>query len=275
MHDFKNQERYYAKIVERYMKFCASSGGSEGLETAFASLHITDSNNSHQASNTSIPNPKPSTSDSRPPLARRASDPERPSNNLPNILLAMRKLREATLGARRRDAFAQRAYIFIVHAAVLARAWEAYVPALLYLLEQIHPHTPLSHPELQEFAGYRVLDLACRQYELGEALSVRAAHGLRSRRVDAVVDAVVRDDWVRFWRERRAVDGYQRAIMEFYVQRMREHALKCIGRSYMSVDRSFVERSAGSTWEELVQGGVGWQLQDGGTVIVRKPKAKA
>lgn len=82
------------------------------------------------------------------------------------------------------------------------------------------------------------------------------------------------DDWVRFWRLRRAVDGYQRGIMEFGVERMRLHALKCLGRSYLSVDKTFVERLADGRWEDLVKGGVGWELQEDGRVVIRKPKGK-
>ncbi|KAK3712943.1 hypothetical protein LTR37_008828 [Vermiconidia calcicola] len=264
LHDYKNQENYYSKIVERYMKFCASTGGGDGLEKAFAQLSITATPQSHQ---------REATSDGRPGLPRGVSSTERP-NDMPNILLAMRKLREGILGSRRRDQFAQRAYMFIVHASILTKSWESYQPALLYLLYEIHPRTPLSIPELQEFVGYRILDLACRQYELVEAFAVKLNFKHRDRKVATVVRSLVHDDWVRFWRTRRAVDGYQRAIMEFAIERMRLHALKCVGRSYMNADKSFIERTADARWDELVQSGVGWQLQESGNVVIRKPKPK-
>lgn len=193
---------------------------------------------------------------------------------MPNILLAMRKLREGILGARRRDSFAQRAYIFIIHACILTKHWESYQPALLYLLNHIHPVTPLSIPELHEYVGYRILDLACRQYELVDAYAVKLHFKHRDRKVAVVLHSLVHDDWVKFWRARRAVDGYQRAIMEFAVERMRMHALKCVGRSYMNVDKRFVERTGDARWEELVEGGVGWELQESGNVVIRRPKPK-
>lgn len=164
--------------------------------------------------------------------------------------------------------------MFIVHASILTRHWESYQPALLYLLNEIHPRTPLSPPELQEFAGYHVLDLACRQYELMEAYAMKLALKQKDRRVNAILAALVHDDWVRFWRAKRAVDGYQRAIMEFAVERMRLHALKCLGRGYMNADKTFIERTADAVWPELVKGGVGWQLQENGNVVIRKPKSK-
>ncbi len=245
------------------MKFCASTGGGDGLGKAFADLKIT----------TPPPRPTDVAGDARPGLPHRVSNTERP-NDMPTILLAMRKLREGVLGSRRRDQFAQRAYMFIIHACILTKSWESYQPALLYLLYSIHPRTPLSAPEVQEFIGYHILDLSCRQYELGEAFAVKREFRHRDRKVNVVLRSLVHDDWVRFWRTRRAVDGYQRAIMEFATERIRLHALKCVGKSYLIVEKSFVERTGDARWEELVQGGVGWQLQETGNVVIRKPKPK-
>lgn len=55
---------------------------------------------------------------------------------------------------------------------------------------------------------------------------------------------------------------------------MRLHVLKCLGRSYLNADKVFVERSTDARWEELTKSGVGWQLQDNGVVVIRKPKPK-
>ncbi|KAK0362979.1 hypothetical protein LTR91_021426 [Friedmanniomyces endolithicus] len=265
LHNYKTQEDYYQKIVDRYMKFIASSGSGEELERAFAAMAVKD--------NPPIPVTRSTADRDRPPLPRQTSTTPRP-NDMPNILMAMRKLREGLLGSHRRDHFAQRAYIFIIQASILSRHWESYQPALLYLLHEIHPVTALSPLELQDFAGYRVLDLACRQYELVDAFAVRHAFKLDDRRVSVVLMSLVHDDWVRFWRTKRVVDGYQRAIMDFAVDRMRLHALKCLGRGYLNADKSFIERTGDATWPELVRGGVGWQLQDGGNVMIRKPKTK-
>ena len=145
------------------MKFCASTSGEDGLEKAFAALSVKEKSPLITSD---------SGKDGRLPLPHRASSTDRP-NDMPNILMAMRKLREGILGSRRRDHFAQRAYMFIIHASILTKHWESYQPALLYLLHQIHPVTPLSPPELQEFVGYRILDIACRQYELVDAFAVK------------------------------------------------------------------------------------------------------
>ena len=249
------------------MKFCASSGGGEELERAFTSLTLSETRPATR------PEPAPVNGQGRPSLPHRPSDTHRP-NDLPIILMAMRKLREGILGSRRRDDFAQRAYMFIIHASILTKQWESYQPALLHLIHGIHSHTPLSIPEIQEFVGYHILDLACRQNELVDAFAVKLAFRHRDRKVSSVLKSVVHDDWPRFWRVSRAVDGYQRAITEFAGERIRLHALKCLARSYMNVDKAYVERTGNASWEDLVKGGVGWQLQDSGNVLIKKPRPK-
>jgi hypothetical protein len=262
LHDSKTQESFYQKIVDRYMRFIASSGGGEELEKAFAALSVQN--------NPPLSTARGNTTD-RPIASRQISSTDRP-NDMSTILMAMRKLREGILGSRRRDHFAQRAYIFIIQASILSHHWESYQPALLYLLEHIHPETPLSSTELHDCIGYHILDLSCRQYELMDAFAVKQCHQYKDRRISTVLISLVHDDWVRFWRVKRAVDGYQRAIMEFAVDRMRLHALKCLGRGYLNADKRFIEQSGDSSWPDLVKGGVGWELQETGNVVIRKPK---
>jgi hypothetical protein len=96
----------------------------------------------------------------------------------------------------------------------------------------------------------------------------------RDRRVQLVLRALVADNWVLFWKMKRAVDGYQRRIMEFAEQGIRVHALKCLGRGYMSADRRYVEHCADRKWAELVEDGVGWELTETDKVIIKRPKAK-
>lgn len=237
------------------MKFCATTGGGEPLEAAFASMSIA------------------SQPGQRPPLQHRPSATERP-NDLPNIHMAMRKLREGILGSGRRDLFAQQAYIFIIQASILTQQWESYQPALLHLLFGIHPHVPLSASQLRDFVTYLILDMVCRQEDYAEALIVQQKFRHDDARTTGIVNSLIREDWPKFWRLRRAVDGYQRSLMGFAERRVRQHAMKCIGRSYMSVHVSYVERCADTSWSALVDDGVGWQLQRDDTVIVRKPKTK-
>ncbi|KAK6003582.1 hypothetical protein QM012_009353 [Aureobasidium pullulans] len=258
--DLKTQETYFERIVARYMKFCASHPSGETLEAAFHNLDLDSS------STTPTPAPLNATQPQQPTS-------QEPPQEMSMILMAMRKLREALVSCHRVDAFAQRVYTFQIRAAILCRHLETYHPALQYLLYKIHPRTPLSRPELQEFASYLILDVACRQGEFVDAYRLRKGYGIRDRKVDAVLKALVHHDWVLFWRTRRAVDGYQRCLMSWAEDGMRLHALKCLGRSYMMVDKAFVERSAERSWDELVERDkVGWILRDDGVVVIRKPK---
>ncbi|KAF2145171.1 uncharacterized protein K452DRAFT_349454 [Aplosporella prunicola CBS 121167] len=298
LNDFRTQETYYNKIVERYMKFCAASGGGDKLDAQFAAMSLAAPAASNEkpapakpkaatglaaskyattttpAASASAPasQPAPSSSTSASASAKPASA------ELATILAAMRKLREAITASHRTDRFAQRAYIFLIHAAILTKAWEAYLPALLYLLQDIHGRTPMASSEFNEFAGYHILDLACRQGDLAAAFERKSKVGYGfvdpTGRVERLLRALVLDDWVGFWRVERLVDGYQKRIMEFKEEDVRLHALKCIGRSYLGAEKSFVERSAGTDWDELVKSGVGWELTEGNRIVIRRPKAK-
>jgi hypothetical protein len=126
-------------------------------------------------------------------------------------------------------------------------------------------------------SSYLILDLACRQRELGKAYAARNYYARRGIKGDSkVVDALralVHDDYELFWMVRRSVDGHKARIMEFAEEGMRMHALKCLGRTYLSVDVEFLERvTGGCKWGVLVEKcGVGWELQ-GQRVVIRKPK---
>lgn len=89
-----------------------------------------------------------------------------------------------------------------------------------------------------------------------------------------MLKALVADNWVVFWKMKKAVDGYQRSVMEFAEQGVRVHALKCLGRAYLSADKRFVETSVDREWVELVKDGVGWELTHEDKVIIKKPKGK-
>lgn len=254
------------------MKFCADRGDVNQLEKAFSSIAFTESGESNGNHAERL---APSNGKLQKPQADSATSAAQ--TELHTLIHSMRKLREAMVASQRYDAFAQRAYVFIIRTAILVRHFQSYHPALLYLLRVIHPRRPLSAPELHEFVGYYILDLCCRQGDLHAAYDVRIRHGYKDRRLDKVLHAIVHDDWVTFWRMRRAVDGHQRALMEHKVNAMRVHVLKCLGKTYMTVEREYLERSAVMEWRSLVKKcGVGWELDPKGELVtIRKPKVKA
>ncbi|KAF2673525.1 hypothetical protein BT63DRAFT_159025 [Microthyrium microscopicum] len=300
--NFKNQESYFRTIFERYMQFCHTSRADLAhefeklaLTTTPAPSRIAIAAAAHHASSSTSSSRAPSSTQDRPTIASDAATTEppapppssTPSPELTLIQTAMRKLREAILASQRTDDFARTTYLFIARASILFRSWEAYVPALTHLITHHHPslqtvnspqtNSPLSSSELQSISTYQILDLACRQRDLMGAYTLRAERRLKNEHVDAVLRALVRDEWGAFWKAGERVDGYVRAVMAWAEEGVRVHALKCVARTYFVVEREYVEKCAGRSWEALVEEGVGWELETVGgkeMVVVRRAKAK-
>jgi hypothetical protein len=223
--------------------FASVSSTSTDLTSSFSSLSLSKPSGSGLSSSKyapSTPNPTPALA---PPL------PNLSIEELATVLQSLRKLREAITASARTDIFARRAYYFNIHVAILCHDWESYVPALHSLLHTLHTAHPLPPHDLRDFVGLQILDQACRQADYAGARATKLLFGFRDRRVEAVLRALVADDWVGYWRVRKAVDGYQRSVMEYADKRVRVHALKCLGKAYMRADRGYVERCAERGWE--------------------------
>ncbi|KAB5554953.1 hypothetical protein GE09DRAFT_1239396 [Coniochaeta sp. 2T2.1] len=282
-----NQERYYAKIAERYMSFCTEAGDSTSLLKSFASLNLSDqpssaplppNRTSSVSAASSTPNRNASTSASTSISSNPQSQPT--SSSLSHILAALRKLREGIVASSRTDPFAAQVYLFAIRLGILCAHPETYHPALLHLLRTIHPHSssngqpPLTSVELHEATSYLVLDAACRRGDLAEAYRLRNAYRLKDGKVDAVLAALVRDDWVAFWRVKKGVDGHRARLLEFAEDGVRRHLLKAFGRAYLAVPVGWLEGSMGMGWEEMRgRYKVGWELE-GGRVVVRKVQGR-
>ncbi|SPQ23815.1 63cffc61-1eea-4624-bb7f-cad39a2ddcf1 [Thermothielavioides terrestris] len=143
---------------------------------------------------------------------------------------------------------------------------------------------PLTTVEQADLAAYLILDTACRRGDLAGAYAQRAAHGLRDRHVDAVLRALAADNWAAWRRARRQADLYRATLMEGAERRVRAHALRAIGRAYLTVGVRWVEGQLGMGWDGLREGfGVGWEVEEGGAadgeeeggkVVVRRVKGK-
>ena len=257
--DFEAQEAYHGKIVKRYMSFCALSGGRHDLDQRFASMSLAKPDQGLPASSTA------------PAILELGRVDEK---ELAILVGAMRKLREGIVASKRVDDFALQAYLFCIRTSILTGQVESYHPALLHLLRTLHRKRVLSPPHLQEFGGYLILDLACRQRDFAQAYAVRSAYGVRDRRTDAILRALVHDNYHVFWQLKRSVDGYQARIMDRADEGMRILALKCLGRSYFDVYKAYLMRVTDSTWEQLeTTSGVGWML-DGDKVVIRRPRTR-
>lgn len=189
-------------------------------------------------------------------------------------MAALRKLREGIVATKRADDFAVQAYLFCIRLSILVKHPESYHPAILHLLRSIHSQQPLTSVELQEVVAYLVLDTACRRGQLAEAFALRQRYDLRDTKVNAALTALAHDNYVLFQKVKRSVDGHRARIMEWAEGDVRMHTLKCFGRTYLSVELDFLEKTTGAKWTDLTQSdGVGWDLE-GSKVVIRKVKAR-
>lgn len=256
--DAKTQERYYTKIVERYLTFCSDAGNRDVLLERFASLSIVEKNEQPVF-----------------PTPTSTSLGNNSTKDLSDVLMALRKLREGIVASKRLDDFAIQAYLFCIRLAVLVKQPEAYHPAILHLLRFIHRRHPLTNVELREVVSYLVLDMACRQSDLSDAYILKQQYDLHDPKVDAVLHALARDNWVAFRRIKGSVDGHKAKLLEFAEDDLRTHTLKAFGRTYLHADLDYLERSTGRAWAELQsKNRVGWE-RDGQKVVIRKIQAKS
>lgn len=243
--------------MERYTRLTSPKNRAHDVETAFAFLSLDGASDS--GASTAIPAHQQSV------VAER---------ELSTIMQAMRKLREALVASARLDAFARDVYVFLIRVTISVKHRESYHPALLHLLSRIHPAVPLPASEWKEFLGYYILDLACRQANLGAAFAVRFRYAYSDERVDAVLEALTHGNWWVFWKMRDELSEYQRRLLEWADDRMRKHALECLGRSYLKADKVFVEKASDRIWENLRKvDKLNWELT-GEVVMFRQTRRK-
>lgn len=273
---YQAQHEYYDKIVARYMKFCADH--SKDLDAAFASLPTSASNDATSNPPAALPSSKRSPADrSIPP----------PSSELSTLLLSLRKLREATLATASETPidFTQRVHIFSIRLSIRAQHPPSYFPSLRYSLDKLHSRShPLPESEVKEIVSYLILDYACRQDDMVSAFELRARarkeYAFCDKTIDQALGALMHDNWVVFWRVRKTVDSYTQAVMDWAVGRVRRHALKAVGSSYLNVHVSWIVGGCTGddeswTWEKLVEvEKLGWE-KEGEKVVIRRPKARA
>lgn len=253
------------------MAFCSDAGRGDELLRRLACLEI--SSGISRNGNTTRPQTAPNTTDTSISNVDTNLDATG-QKDLSTLIMAMRKLREGIVASNRVDDFSIQAYIFCIRLSILVKHMESYHPAILHLLKKMHTVQPLSGTELQEFVGYLVLDLACRQNDLTEAYTVRHHYGLHDPKVDAVLRSLAHDNYFLFWRVKRSVDGHKAKLMEFAEDEMKRQTLKCLGRSYLSIDLPSLEQYTNTSWYALrKEQDVGWQLE-GTKVIIRKPKSR-
>lgn len=153
---------------------------------------------------------------------------------------------------------------------------ESYHPALLHLLHTIHPVVPLSPGELQEFAGYYMLHLACHMENYSEAFIVKRVFGVRDYRITQAIMALVHGNYWSFRAMKRKVDLYKGRLLEDAEKRMRTDTLKCLGKTYFTLELDYVETVMGMQWEDLrKEYQVGWELDDAREIVTLRRVKKA
>ena len=190
---------------------------------------------------------------------------------MPVVTQAMRKLREAIVATQRRDIFAQGAYMFMLHAAILICHVESYHPTILYLLRCIHPITPLSGSLHSQILSYHIMDLACRQKKYDQAFEMIARTSVLQPSIPLLVQALVRGNWVQFCHVKKGLQVYVRRIIDSS-DHVSLHALSCIQKTYLSVDKQFVERTITVAWDRLKsKHDLQWAMEQD-VLKIRQPK---
>ncbi|KAM0343120.1 hypothetical protein ACHAPU_008868 [Fusarium lateritium] len=215
-----------------------------------------------------IPSGGPSTS-----MLTAIEDPDN-TRSLQEVLMALRKLREGLVATKRADLFSIQAYIFSIRLSILAKHPESYHPAILHLLRYMAVWTPMEHSEIEEIAGYFMLDAACRRRDLTEAYFIRQDFDIRNKKLDNILKALAHDNYVSWQASKKQANRHCLKLMEWAEDDMRLHTLKCFGRSYLNVDLPYLEFATDRKWDKLREkDNVGWELEDE-KVTIRRVKAK-
>lgn len=260
------QESYYDQILDRCLKYWSSHIVFNDLDDAFASLILGDKGAS---SGLAVDNHQSKEYRCFSLLVQSGF------HRLETIIVqAMRKLREAIVAAHRSDLFAQNAYVFMIRTTILVRHPESYHPAILHLLNRMHPAMPLAAPVFHEISSYHILDLACRQRDINAALLAKLELSVQESKINQILSAITRGDWVAFWKIEKSMDAYQTQLVSEASNRMRRHAVESLGKAYLSADVHYLERTTQMTWGDIQDVyNVQWSLV-GNTVTIRQVKRK-
>ncbi|KAL6718925.1 hypothetical protein ACLMJK_003160 [Lecanora helva] len=265
--DFAIQEKYFEKIKENFHQLVSQDASDVDIANSFPSLSLEEK------------------SDGGSDLRRRNAETDNTLGISPTIytaqsgklsmpIMAMRKIREGLVASARIDAFALNVYKFIIRTTIPIRNMESYHPALLHLLYKIHPIVPLEQSDHHEYLGYYILDLACRQGNLAAAYEAKYQFAFRNAKVEAVLKALIHDNWYMFWNLKSVVTKHEAALMEWAEERIRTHALKSFGKSYLTVDKQYLEKAVNCWWENLADEDTpSWSL-NGDIVTIRKINKK-
>lgn len=103
---------------------------------------------------------------------------------------------------------------------------------------------------------------------------MRNRYRLSNRHIDLLLKALSSRNWVMLWKVKGRMDRYSARLVEWAEDGMRKSAIECLGRSYMSLKKDFLENFVKRSWRELKESnGVTWAL-DGDAVIIKQMKRR-
>lgn len=262
---FKAQESYYELIVERCLRLRHSSvPANTPLEISFGAMKL------HEEAHSVDPRFTFRREAEQKALRAISLNDSGQSKEVSVIMQAIRKLREAIVATNRTDAFARDAYIFMLHAAILIRHPESYHPALLHLMRRIHPLSPLDDEQYGQVLSYYILDLACRQERLDLALELSFWRDKINPSVSLLVRALAHENWVRFGQLKKGLDVFSSQLADSASHKLHLHAMRCIQKTYLKVDKAFVERSMMTSWAQLEPTyNIKWAISEGDILKTR------
>ncbi|KAK9477807.1 hypothetical protein V1514DRAFT_333041 [Lipomyces japonicus] len=237
-----DQHAYFAALQQRYLKLCADASDIDTLRTTLT-----------------------------------AGDGE-----LASIIMGLRRLREILVATSSFDHFAQTVYLFSVRVGVVSAHYETYLPACKRLLDH---HFLLTPAERSEIGSIYVLHLVHKtgHHHNHTTSALTAAYDAMAKydlfddlRLRQVLRAWIDKDYV-LWRRNldNEPDPGRRRIMTMAERTMVIETLKRIGASYLSIEKSELEKLTGWSWNRCVTDlSCGWRLE-GSKIIIRERKKKA
>ena len=207
------------------------------------------------------------------------------------IVAAMRKLRESFIATNRHDEFTRQAYLFIIRSTIAMNHFEAYHPALTYLVNNAAALSMFTKEETTELVRYAILDVASRQNAMRQAWEMGWSHGIFSSsgnktqtdmehnlELKQSLASAVRNDALSFYRCKGKLSMNEQILIRPLEQRLATHIASSLSRAYFSAEISFVEKALALRWSSdqpkaergICQATQMWQTEESKVVFRRR-----
>lgn len=165
------------------------------------------------------------------------------------------------------DDFAKSVFLYSVRIATRVGHYQTYVPSVNYLFKH---SSILSKTELNEIATIFSLHLAHFSNDNETALTIQFKYAKDDIKLQRILKAWRTTDyitWLDLYDTEK--DVLYHRMMEFGVDKMIKHSIKCIQKSYFQLPNSYINQLFHMDIEALQKGYTcGWELKDN-TVVIR------